>query len=270
MFKKNLLIIPFLILIQQGLNANITVGEPKAEEAKVAKSKSIKPKATEQRVTKEKKVTEKDVINAINKGVESTKKFLKKVPTYQLYKNENTILHYAVRLNKYAVVEYLVDKVDLSNKGGIYYQTALQDAIFYGNLRIAELLITSGTNLDIKNIDGETALHIAAKYGHADIIKMLIDAGASLDIRDEEGHTPKDVLPEMMWENKKEIVQQLEVKEKEDEGIQATQSKKIIIKSTNGNINSVITIDPENKTIFGEKIDNKSNIQNSDIGIVID
>ena len=242
MFKKSLSIALFLILTQQGLNADV----------------------------KEMKVTEKDVTTAISKGVESTKKFLKKVPTYQLYKNENTILHYAVKLKKYDVVEYLVNKVDLSNKGGLYYQTALQDAIFYGNLRIAELLITSGTNLDIKNIDGETALHIAAKYGHADIVKMLIDAGASTDVRDEEGNTPKDLLPELMWENRKELVKQLDIKEKEDNGIQATRPKKIIIESTRGTVHNITTIDTENQTIFGESIDSKSDIQNSDIGIVID
>ena len=137
MFKKSLSMVVFLLISQQGLNANLKVTE--------------------------KSVTDKEVIIAINKGVNSTQEFLKKIPTYQLYKDENTILHYAVKLKKYDVVEYLVNKVDLSNKGGLYYQTALQDAIFYGNLRIAELLITSGTNLDIKNIDGETALHIAAK-----------------------------------------------------------------------------------------------------------
>jgi hypothetical protein len=244
MFKRSLSIVLFLMLTQQGLNADI----------------------------KEIKVTEKDVIVAINKGAKATEKFLKKVPTYQLYKDENTILHYAVKLKKYDVVEYLVDKVDLSNRGGLYYQTALQDAIFYGNLRIAELLIRSGTDLDIKNIDGETALHIAAKYGHTDIVTMLINAGASTDIRDEEGHTPKDVLPDLMWEDRKEIVKQLDKKKEEDENgaIQATQSKKIIIESTRGTVKSITTIDTENNTIFGEKIDNRSNINNSDIGITID
>ncbi|SFV63446.1 inversin protein alternative isoform, putative [hydrothermal vent metagenome] len=241
MFKRSLTIIAFLLFTQQGLNATVEV-----------------------------KVADKDVISAINKGVNATQKFLKKVPTYQLYKDEKSILHYAVELKKYDVVEYLVDKVDLSAKGGIYYETPLQDAIFYGNLRIAELLIRSGTNLDIKNVDGETALHIAAKYGYADIIKQLIRAGASTNVYDEDGNTPKDVLPELMWENHKELIQKLEPVDEDDGGTQAIQSKKMIIKSTNGTTKSIITIDRENKSIYEENIDKKSHIENSDIGIVID
>ncbi len=244
MLKKSLSIVVFFIMSQQCLNADV-------------------------KISTKKDITEKDVIVAINKGVSATKSFLEKTPIYKLYKDEKSILHYAVELNNYDVVEYLVDKVDLSNQGGRYYETALQDAIFYGNLRIAELLIRSGTNLDIQNIDGETALHIAAKYGHANIVKMLIDAGASTNIQDEEGNTPKDVLPDMMFENRKELVAKL-TEDNEEDKIQVTQSKKIIIESNIGNIKSTTTIDSEKHNLYNENIDKGSRINNSDIGIIID
>jgi len=238
MFKRSLLILLFLLLTQQGLYAG-------------------------------KKVTEKELITAINEGVKSTEEFLKKVPTYQIYKDEKSILHYAVELKKYDVVEFLVSRVDLSLQGGLYYETALQDAIFYGNLRIAELLITSGTNLDIKNVDGDTALHIAAKYAHVDIMKMLIRAGATTNIRDGDGNTPKDLLPELMFEDRKELIKELEPVEEEHIPI-VSQSKKIIIESIIGGVKSTTTIDTANKNIYQDSIDGRSKVQNSDIGIMID
>ena len=99
---------------------------------------------------------------------------------------------------------------------------------------------------------------------------MLINAGAATNIYDNEGNTAKDVLPDMMWENRKELVTKLDIKEEESKGIKATQSKALIIKSKRGTVETVTTIDLEHKSIYEENIDTKSSIKNSDIGIVID
>jgi len=150
--------------------------------------------------------TEKNLISALKGGVKTTKEFLKKVPTYQLYEEDKSILHYAVNLRKYDVIDFLISQdVELYRRGGLYYQTALQDAIFNQYFRIAILLINSGSPLDIKNIDGDTALHIAARNGYGDIIKALLNAGASKNIYNNHGDTPFDLLPKFMMDNNKEL-----------------------------------------------------------------
>jgi ankyrin repeat protein len=211
-------------------------------------------------------VKEKDVLFAIIKGVKVTESFLKKVPVYQIYKNDKTILHYAVELKKYDVVEFLLDKSDLSQKGGIYNQTALQDAIFYGNLGIAELLIVNGTDLNVQNIDGETALHIAAKQGYTSIIKLLIKSGALSNIRDEEDNTPSDVIPELIWDNDEELKKILTLNN--TTGVKIISERQSITHSKKVTKSNII-INAQHKTIYKNSVE-KSNVENSNIGMVID
>ena len=138
---------------------------------------------------------ENKVLLALNKGIKATEIFLEKVPIYHIYNYDKTILHYAVELHKYKMVDFLVSKnIELNRKGGIYYETALQDAIFYEYFRIARLLVNSGTDLNIQNIDGDTALHIAARYGYSNMITLLIKNGASKNILNLKGNTAYDLL----------------------------------------------------------------------------
>ena len=138
---------------------------------------------------------ENKVLVALNKGIKATEVFLEKVPIYYIYEYDKTILHYAVELNKYKMVDFLVSKnIELNRQGGIYYETALQDAIFYEYFRIAILLVNSGTDLDIQNVDGDTALHIAARYGYSDMITLLIKNGASKNILNLKGNTAYNLL----------------------------------------------------------------------------
>ncbi|CAA6800375.1 MAG: Inversin protein alternative isoform, putative [uncultured Sulfurovum sp.] len=146
------------------------------------------------------------VVKSLNQGLKATENFLEQVPTYYVYEEDKTILHYAVELDKYEIVEFLISKnVELNRQGGVYFQTALQDAIFYEYFRIARLLINSGTQLDIQNIDGETALHIAAKNGYYDMITVLINNGASKDILNLDGQTPYDLIPNFSMSNTKKM-----------------------------------------------------------------
>ena len=51
------------------------------------------------------------------------------------------------------------------------------------SLRIAELLIDNGADVDAKDLEGETALHRATRDGLDDLIRLLLDNGAEPDIR---------------------------------------------------------------------------------------
>jgi len=236
MFKKKILIAMFLVFTQQSL---VHANSP----------------------------NEKDVILSIKKGVKFTESLLKKSSTYQVYKDDKTILHYAVELKAYDVVEFLLDKADLSRQGGIYYQTALQDAIFYGYLGIAELLIVHGTDVNIKNIDGETALHLAAKRGYTNIIKLLMKAGASTNIQDEDGNTPRDVVPELIWDSSSELKKVLTVEKKTNVMKNIIPQRGITITKKSGHTSLIIN--EEHKTIYKNSIE-KSRVENSSVGMVID
>ncbi|SFV71561.1 inversin protein alternative isoform, putative [hydrothermal vent metagenome] len=218
-------------------------------------------------------VTEQDVLRAVNQGVKATKKFLATTPTYQLYEKNKTILHYAVELNKYDVVEFLTrNRVNLARKGGMFFQTPLQDAIYYRHFRIAKLLINRGSPLDSKNVNGETALHIAAKNGYSDIVKALLAKGASTNIPDEDGNLPYELVPKLMFENDKELLSILKPEENENENGNSDIATSQIIKIDVPMINKTrtITIDGKNKTIDDQIIDDKSRLKNNDFGITID
>jgi hypothetical protein len=217
-------------------------------------------------------VTERDVLIAITKGVDATKEFLKIAPTYQLYENYKTILHYAVELNKYDVVEFLSQhKINLARKGGMFSQTPLQDAIYYRNFRIAKLLISRGSPLDVQNVNGETALHVAAKRGYVDMVQALLSAGASVNVADEEGNRAYELVPELMFEDSKELVELLTPDNNTVASMEANfdNDRVLIINVPTINKTRTITIDGRNKTIDDKIIDNKSNLHESNVGMVI-
>ncbi len=209
------------------------------------------------------KVSEQEIINAIKRGLPATKELLKKVPIDYISPNDDTLLHYAVRFRKRRVVEYLVrQKILLSRKGGIFYGTALQEAIYYGYLGIASYLIDMGTLLNIQNKYGQTALHIAAQRGYLDIVEQLLEAGASKSIADKNGHIPYDLIPNISWDSRKKLKELLRV----------GKIKKIKSKSFNdfiymNRVHNGIEM-RKNQTI--NVIDKKTKMNNSSVGLEVD
>jgi len=215
-------------------------------------------------------VTEQDVLGAVNKGVVATKEFLATTPTYQLYEKNKTILHYAVELDKYDVVEFLTQhRINLARKGGMFFQTPLQDAIYYRHFRIAKLLINRGSPLDSKNVNGETALHIAAKNGYSDIVKALLAKGASINIVDGDGNLPYELIPALMFENDKELLSILKPESNDNDNSDFSTSQIISIDVPMINKTRTITMDGKNKTIDDQIIDEKSHLKNNNLGITI-
>jgi ankyrin repeat protein len=60
---------------------------------------------------------------------------------------------------------------------------SLFEAAVDGDIEQIKLLLTSGTNVNIKDRRGRTALYLAAEKGHADVVKLLIDRGADVNAR---------------------------------------------------------------------------------------
>ena len=202
------------------------------------------------------KITKQEIINAIKQGANSTKKLLEKVPI-DYYQDDNTLLHYAVQFRKRDVVELLVNrKILISRKGGIFYGTALQDAIYYGHLGIASYLLEKGSLVNIKNIDGDTALHIAARNGYLGIVEQLIAYGASKNMPNANGHTAYNLIPDLSWDSRKKLQEVLATQPIQ---VQTKNYSKSIL---NRNIHST-----KNRNI--NIIDKKSLIDNSNVGIDI-
>ncbi len=208
------------------------------------------------------KISEREIISAIKKGVPATKELLKKVPIDYISPSDDTLLHYAVRFRKRRVVEYLVrQKILLSRKGGIFYGTALQEAIYYGYLGIASYLIDMGTLLNIRNKYGQTALHIAAQKGYLDIVEQLLEAGASKSITDNNGKTPYDLIPDLSWDSRKKLKELLRVGK-----IKKIQSKSFHDFINMNRVHNGIEM-RKNQTI--NVIDKKTKMENSSVGIEV-
>jgi ankyrin repeat protein len=204
------------------------------------------------------KITKQEVISSIKKGATSTKELLKKVPI-DYYQDNDTLLHYAVQFRKKDVVELLVNrKILISRKGGIFYGTALQEAIYYGHLGIASYLLEQGSLVNITNSAGETALHIAARKGYLDMVEQLIAHGASKSMPDGDGNTAYNLIPNLSWDSRKKLQEALISEPVHIQNNFRGYSKDII----NRNIHST-----KNRNI--DVIDRKSRIENSRTGIDI-
>ena len=75
-----------------------------------------------------------------------------------------------------------------------YGSTALHIASVRGYLEIAELLTSSGADMNIRNDNGWTALHVASFGGHLEIVQLLLCQGADVSIRSNAGRTAQDLV----------------------------------------------------------------------------
>ena len=73
--------------------------------------------------------------------------------------------------------------------------TALHWASSFNSIEVARLLLTSGIDVDVVNLEGQTPLHIACKGMNMQIIQLLLSEGSSTKCLDIFGRTPKEILP---------------------------------------------------------------------------
>ena len=121
-----------------------------------------------------------------------------------------TPLYGAVWFGMYAIAELLISSgadVNIHSVGNVL-RTALQTAAYRGHPHIVELLLKNGANIESLDKDSETPLHWAARGGSLEAVKVLVKHGANVHAKSSFGKTPKDIAVTKRFS---EIVQFLEL-----------------------------------------------------------
>jgi len=67
----------------------------------------------------------------------------------------------------------------------------LHVASYYNSLKVAELLLSRGANMNAKvKSNGDTSLMVACRGGHSDVARVLIEGGSNINAKNNNGDTP--------------------------------------------------------------------------------
>jgi hypothetical protein len=106
--------------------------------------------------------------------------------------------------------EMISQGADVDDWEGAFRKTALHFASINGRKDMAELLLVSGAQVDVRDTWRATPLHYAAENGHKDVAELLIANGADINARDNVGHhTPLHRAAFSMDTRSKDIFQLL-------------------------------------------------------------
>lgn len=76
-------------------------------------------------------------------------------------------------------------------------------------LKIAEDLIDSGADINAQIKDGTTALMYAASNGRMEMADLLVSKGALLSIKNDEGKTAYDLVPDLLHPERRDYLQKI-------------------------------------------------------------
>lgn len=112
-------------------------------------------------------------------------------------------LHYAARAGHDRICRCLLTAgatVDAVTRAG--QATALHRASSAGRVSVVSLLLKSGSNSGLRDVDGKTALHRAVEQGHVNIVKILLEVNSDLKFVSD----LKEKLPSDYAENNEELM----------------------------------------------------------------
>ncbi len=125
-----------------------------------------------------------------------------------------TPLHIAVILKKRALVKHMIERGSSVNKQNEYGASPFQTAVEDGNVRMADLLLENGADINIRGWEGRTPLHwtIGMDDGYCDprMFKYLLERGADPSVKDDFGQTISYILRNSDFEYAAGIARYLE------------------------------------------------------------
>lgn len=105
--------------------------------------------------------------------------------------NHRLILHWAAVMGKERLVEFLLKFKDCPfDEADDTGATPLILATLKGSLRICQMLIEHGANINARNLNGHTAVKYAGSKNHKELLQYLLDCGGDPNARDHIGDTP--------------------------------------------------------------------------------
>src|SRR5579885_2301457 len=96
----------------------------------------------------------------------------------------------AAAANDVSGVRGLLDARIIPDEVEAYGRTPLIYAAMNDNADIAQMLVSRGARLDLRDKLGKTALHWAAERDSLKVMRVLLQAGATVDVQNQQGVTP--------------------------------------------------------------------------------
>jgi len=105
-------------------------------------------------------------------------------------KNEIPLLILSIRYKRVKILQLFLKSGAEVNKPSKNGATALWHAAYGGDYQCAKELVDYGADVNMAREDGETPLHAAAGNGRTEVMKLLLSKGANVNSAMEDGKTP--------------------------------------------------------------------------------
>jgi len=125
-----------------------------------------------------------------------------------------TLLHVALKLNDIKLFNLFIKAGVNMNIANEYGDTPLHKAVNEGKLKFIRSLVNSGCDLNVGASQEQTPLHLAALNGNIEIVKYLVEHGADVNMLDEVNCLPIDYAIE---EKDEKMIQYLMSKQELDQ-----------------------------------------------------
>ena len=107
------------------------------------------------------------------------------------------IIHWASAAGAIEVTKVLISTGADVNVKDINGTTPLHSAIINGKKAVAELLIENGAELNAVTSSGQTPLHCAVSGDLRELVELLLSSGAEINFRNKTGKKPLDIAMEI-------------------------------------------------------------------------
>ncbi|MDY6783091.1 MAG: ankyrin repeat domain-containing protein [Cyanobacteriota bacterium] len=103
---------------------------------------------------------------------------------------ERASLHDAVRTDNLKLVQLLLERGADVNAMYDNYTTVLHETVRYENPKMARLLLEHGADVNVKDRESQTPLHHAVWYKNLKMARLLLEHDADVNVKDRESQTP--------------------------------------------------------------------------------